>query len=210
MSMWASTATNVPSASWASGLISASVMSYFTNSFASFERIGVSRLSSEPVIPIEAIASFALKSMCGRIVEKWPRPMWSGCSSATSSMSIPPMSEKTNVGQLPHAVVDHAGVVLLLDLGLGADQHALRHVAVDLEGEDLAGVRLGLLGRVGELHAAGLHAPAGEHLRLDHHRAADLRRDRLGLLGVRREAAVGHGNALALEDLPRFVLEEAH
>ena len=32
----------------------------------------------------------------------------------------------------------------------------------------------GLLRRVGELHAAGLHPPPGEHLRLDHHRPADL------------------------------------
>ena len=73
-------------------------MSYLTNSWASFERIGVSRLSSLPVIPIDATTSFAMKSIDGRIVEKWPRPMWSGWLSATSSMSMPPMSEKTNVG----------------------------------------------------------------------------------------------------------------
>ncbi len=100
MSMWASTATNVPSASWASGLISASVMSYFTNRRASFARMGVSRLSSVPVMPVDATASLARKSMCGRIVEKWPRPMCSGWVSATSSMSMPPMSEKTKVGTL--------------------------------------------------------------------------------------------------------------
>ena len=71
-------------------------------------------------------------------------------------------------------VPDDAGVVLLLDLGLGVDEHAARHVAVDLELEDLRGVGLGLLGGVGELDAAGLHPPAGQHLGLDHHRAADL------------------------------------
>ena len=52
----------------------------------------------KPVMPTDATASLARKSMLGRIVEKWPRPMWSGCCSATSSMSIPPMSENTKVG----------------------------------------------------------------------------------------------------------------
>ena len=83
-------------------------------------------------------------------------------------------------------------------------------MAVDLEGEDLLGVRLALLGRVGELDAAGLHAAAGQHLRLDHDRAADVGRDLLGALGVRGEAAAGDGDALALEDLPALVLEEPH
>ena len=76
--------------------------------------------------------------------------------------------------------------------------------------EDLLGVRLALLGRVGELDAAGLHAAAGEHLRLDHDRTADVGRDLLGALGVGGEAAAGDGNALALEDLPALVLEEPH
>ena len=98
MSMCASTAMNEPSSSFTSGLISASVMSYLTKSCASFDRIGVSRFRSDPVMPTDATTSFAMKSMWGRIVEKWPRPMWSGCCSATSSMSMPPMSEKTNVG----------------------------------------------------------------------------------------------------------------
>ena len=79
---------------------------------------------------------------------------------------------------LARAVPDDARVVLLLDLRLRVDEHAARHVAVDLEREDLARVRLGLLGRVGELDAAGLHAPAGEHLGLDHRRAADPLGDR--------------------------------
>ena len=50
--------------------------------------------------PTDAITSLALKSLKGRIVEKWRRPTWSGCSSATSSMSMPPMSEKTITGSL--------------------------------------------------------------------------------------------------------------
>ena len=65
---------------------------------------------------------------------------------------------------LAGAVPDHARVVLLLDLGLGVDEHAARHVAADLELEDRLGVRGGLVGRVGELDAAGLHPAAGQHL----------------------------------------------
>ena len=48
-------------------------------------------------------------------------------------------------------VPDDAGVVLLRDLGLGVDEHAARHVAADLELEDLGGMGLGLVRRVGEL-----------------------------------------------------------
>ena len=85
-------------------------------------------------------------------------------------------------------VPDDARVVLLLDLGLGVDEHSARHVAVDLELEDRLGVLRRLLGRVGELDPAGLHPPAAEDLGLDHHRAADLLRGRAGLLRGRAEA----------------------
>ena len=118
------------------------------------------------------------------MLEKCRRPTLSGCSSATCSMSMPPMAEKMITGCLRDAVPDDAGVVLLLDLGLRVDQHAARHVAVDLELEDVLGVGGGLVGRVGELHAAGLHAAAGQDLGLDDGRAADLLGDRAGLLGV--------------------------
>ena len=111
---------------------------------------------------------------------------------------------------LADAVPDDARVVLLLDLRARVDEHATRHVAVDLEREDLARVGLGLLGRVGELDAAGLHAPARQHLRLDHRRATDPLRDRARLGGVGREAVVGDGDAGALDDLARLVLEESH
>ena len=56
------------------------------------------------------------------------------------------------------------GVELPCDRDPRVDQHATRLVAADLKREDRLGVRLGLLGRVGELHAAGLHAAAGQHL----------------------------------------------
>jgi hypothetical protein len=73
-------------------------------------------------------------------------------------------------------------------------------VPVDLELQDVGRVLLGLVGRVGELHAAGLHAPAGEHLGLDDGRAADALGDLPGLGGVGREAVVGDGDARALDD----------
>ena len=108
------------------------------------------------------------------------------------------------------AVPDDARVVLLLDLGLRVDEHAARHVAADLQLQDVARVGLGFLGRVGELDAAGLHPPAGEHLRLDHGRPADPRGDRGRLGGIGREAVVGDGDAGALDDLARLELEESH
>ena len=47
-------------------------------------------------------------------------------------------------------------------------------MAADVEPEDLARLLLGVLRAVGELDPAGLAAPAGEHLRLDHDRPAEL------------------------------------
>ncbi len=57
--MCASSATNEPSASRPSGLISASVMSFSTNTFARRVTIGTSLFSADPVTPVEAITSLA-------------------------------------------------------------------------------------------------------------------------------------------------------
>src|SRR4051794_38935086 len=190
MSLWASSATNEPSASLPSGLISASVMSFSTNSLASRVTIGTRRLRSEPVTPVEATTSLASKSPKGRMLEKCRRPTLSGCSSATCSMSIPPTGEKMMTGRLA-VPSDHAGVELLRDVGLGVDEHAAGLMAVDLEREDVAGVPRGLARRVGELHPAPLHAPAGQDLGLDDDGAADALGDRPRLGRVRREAVVG-------------------
>ncbi len=54
--------------------------------------MGVRRLSALPVTPAAAITCLAWKSLTGSRFETWPRPTWSGCSSATCSMSMPPMS----------------------------------------------------------------------------------------------------------------------
>ena len=123
--------------------------------------------------------------------------------------------DAAHVGEEHHRLLagpvpDDAGVVLLRDLGLRVDEDAARHVAVDLELEDLGGVRLGLLGGVGELDPAGLHPAAGQDLRLDHGRAADLLGGLARLLGGRAEAVLGDRNPGPLDDLPRLVLVETH
>ncbi len=73
MSMCASSATNEPSARRPSGLISASIMSFSTNSRARRVTIGTSLLSAEPVTPVEAITSLAWKSLNGQDVREVPR-----------------------------------------------------------------------------------------------------------------------------------------
>ena len=123
--------------------------------------------------------------------------------------------DPAHVGEQHHRpladpVPDDAGVVLVLDRGPRVDQHAARHVAVDLEVQHVLGVARGLVGRVGELHAAGLHPAAGQHLGLDHRRAGDLLGDRSGLLGRLGEAVLGDGDPGLGHDRPGFVFKEAH
>src|ERR1700733_8634646 len=102
------------------------------------------------------------------------------------------------------------GVVLVLDLGLRVDQHAPWHVTADLELEDLRGVLGRLLGRIRELDATGLHAPARKHLGLDHDGSADLLGDTLRLFRGLREALLGDRDPRLGDDRSRLVLEEAH
>ena len=71
-------------------------------------------------------------------------------------------------------------------------------------------LRLGVGGVVGELDAAGLAAPAGQHLRLDDDRAAELLGRLARLLGRRREAPVRDGDPDAAEELLALVLVEIH
>ena len=75
-------------------------MSQSRINWASRARIGVARFSSEPVTPVWAITCLAWKSEIGSRLERWPRPTWSGWRSATSSMSIPPMSLNSIIGRL--------------------------------------------------------------------------------------------------------------
>ena len=79
-----------------------------------------------------------------------------------------------------------------------------------LERQDLLSVAFGLIRRVGELDAAGLHPASGQHLGLDHDGTVDLGRDLPGPLRSVREAVFRHGNARLGHDRPGLVLEEAH
>jgi hypothetical protein len=90
----------LPFSSFASGLISASVRSYSRKSCISWNTMGVSRTRSSPVTPTCATASFAMRSVSGSSVEKCVRERCSGCCSATSSMSMPPMSLNSSTGSL--------------------------------------------------------------------------------------------------------------
>ena len=78
-------------------------------------------------------------------------------------------------------------------------------VPADVHAEDLARPRLGLRGRLGELDAARLPATAGQHLRLDDDRAAELlgRCARVGR--ARHDASLRDGDPVAPEEL--FPLE---
>ena len=81
-------------------------------------------------------------------------------------------------------------------------------VAADVQPEDLAGARLGLVGIGRELDAAGLAAPAGQHLRLDDDRPTELLRRLPRLLGSGREPTLGHGDPVAREELLALILVE--
>ena len=108
------------------------------------------------------------------------------------------------------AVESDREVVLLGDVGGLLDPDLANDVAVDVETEDVAGLGLRVGRILGELHAAGLAAPAGQNLSLDDDRPADLLRGGPRFLRGRREAAVGDGDAEAREELLALVLVEIH
>ncbi len=103
MSQCESSAMKLPSSSCASGLISASVRPYVRNARAIRATMRESWFSSLPVMPSEATSSLNLNSCSGWNVEKCARATCSGCCSATSSMSMPPMSLKIATGSLATA-----------------------------------------------------------------------------------------------------------
>src|SRR5256886_9846817 len=72
------------------------------------------------------------------------------------------------------AVEGDGEVVLARDVRRLLDPERADDVAVDVNAEDVARLRLGVGGIVRELHAAGLAAPPGQHLRLDDDRAGEL------------------------------------
>ena len=141
MSMCASSATNEPSARRPSGLISASTMSFSTNSRARRVTIGTSLFSAGPLTPLAAITSLARNSLNGRMFEKCRRPDLLGLLLGDLLDVDAADRREDHHRLLAGAVPDDAGVVLLLDLRPRVDEHPARHVPVDLEREDLARVR---------------------------------------------------------------------
>src|SRR4029079_17671239 len=83
-------------------------------------------------------------------------------------------------------------------------------VAVDVEAEDVARLLLGVVRVLGQLHAAGLSASAGQHLRLDDDLASDLLGNRARLRRRGREPSLRHRNAEAREELLALVLVQVH
>ena len=108
------------------------------------------------------------------------------------------------------AVPDNTGVVLLLNFGLRVNEHAARHLAADLDLQHVDGVRGGFVWRVGELHAAGLHPAAAEHLALDDARPVDLLGRGLSLLRSCCETKLGDRDSGAANDLASLVFVKAH
>ena len=113
--------------------------------------------------------------------------------------------------RLLRAAVERDGeVVLSLDVRRLLDPELADDVAVDVEPEDVACLRLGVGGIVGELDAAGLAAAAGEHLRLDDDGAAELLGRLARLLRRRREPAVRDRDPDAPEEILALVLVKVH
>jgi hypothetical protein len=79
-------------------------------------------------------------------------------------------------------------------------------VPPDVHAQDPLGERLGLVGRLGELDPAGLAAPAGQDLRLDDDRLADLLGDLARLLGRAGDFARRDRNAARAQQLLGLVL----
>src|SRR5207302_11366190 len=80
------------------------------------------------------------------------------------------------------AIEGDGEVILLRDVGCPLDPEAAHDMASNVEAEDVLRLLLDVVGALGELHAAGLSAAAGEHLRLHDDRATELLRRRAGLL----------------------------
>jgi hypothetical protein len=115
-------------------------------------------------------------------------------------------------------VDDRAQVELGGDLAGLLDQHAVDRLPArvglvrhQVLAEHPPGRRGGRIGIVDELHAAGLAAPAGVHLRLDDPAlAGELAHRRAGLGLVADDLAVGDGQAVLAKQLLRLVFVEVH
>ena len=126
-------------------------------------------------------------------------------------LDVDPALGREHEERLLHASIERQRqVVLALDVRGLLDPEPADDVAADVHAEDRLRVALGLLRSRGELDAAGLAAPAGQHLRLDDDLAAELL-GRLPRLGRRLgDAPLRDGDAEAAEELLALVLVEVH
>ena len=81
-------------------------------------------------------------------------------------------------------------------------------MAANVEPENVARRRLGLVRREGELDPPCLATPAGEHLRLDDNGATELSSRGPCLLGSLRQASLGNGDTETREELLALVFVE--
>ena len=97
--------------------------------------------------------------------------------------------------------------------GLG-DEHRVHGVALDVHAEDLAGLGVGLVRAVRQLHAAGLAPAAGLHLRLHHDKRVagrgELRGDVSRFGGRVRDLPRLHRDAVLGEQVFRLILKQVH
>ena len=87
-------------------------------------------------------------------------------------------------------------------------------MALDVHAEDLAGLVVCLIGALGQLHAAGLAASAGFHLRLHHDKRMAVRgelRGDLARFGRRPgDLATLHRHAVLGEQFLCLILKQVH
>ena len=126
-------------------------------------------------------------------------------------LDVDPALGREHEERLLHAAIERQReVVLPLDVRGELDPEPPDDVAADVHAEDRFRMYLGLVGSGGELDAAGLAAPAGQHLGLDDDRSTELL-GRLSRLGRRLgDAPIGDGDAEAAEELLALMLVEVH
>ena len=108
------------------------------------------------------------------------------------------------------AVVGDGEVDLLLDGGGFIHQHLADRQPLDLHPQDLGGELLGLVRVLGQLDAAGLAAPADQHLRFDDNAATQFFGDCLGLGCGGRHPPLGDRYAILGKDLFGLIFVQFH
>ena len=144
--------------------------------------------------------------------------IFSGCSSATFSISTPPSLLTIRTMRFDGAIEDEPEIQLAIDGEAFFDQQARHPLAVGTGligdqrlAEQLARDRLGLGARLGELDAAGLAAAAGVNLRLDDRNgSAEALGDVVNFFGCERHFPAGDRHAVFREDCFGLVLVNLH